>query len=995
MERRSDAGSSGASLYASIPLLPQLKDYGYVRSTTSGSENVSPSTAQVNGISVTYEDHGGVWQFLSPSLSQRLPLRGIVWKNHLQSNKTIDRLHVNFQQLEPSSPVGGTTSLVHLFVVKCEDMESYKAKIKPSLSSWVDRMALQGHEWLVLYVPLGTQAPTTLSSSSVARGLGLGALSQSFRDSSKVYRKIFERMKSDFADNRSDKSKLDRFCKIDVLDGSSGVPGQQQQHESQWSEVLIKLKACIMDAFDVRCAEYEDQLRVLDGKRALSGWDFCSFLQVKESLALLYIQATLYDDSLRHYDELDAIYAGLDNQQPNHVKVDLNDPIFTSTPFDLDMTMVRMNIAVNTASVVHVRLYLFCRQVTTLFLMESYVEVCRRGLLFIPQMVKLMKALLLPTVVASEWAVGAALALCVSCEPETSGSAATPASAMALGDLLYLARRYAKALDLSTTSPLSTTPWYPLKSRAGRDEITQLAAIQYARAGRVRLAAYLAAQQHPIAGTDDAAASPLLVQLHQYEKDQWWMLMHETLVRFMSAELSQRTRRVHNIVDMALHWLHLDAAATVDEGSKTVWGLCLQALARTATDTASSDVVHVVWTHVFEPSVVVVESSPFSVRLQVVVKNALCVDVSVQEIVVTCDREDMGDDCLTLDELPRPAPGQSYMRSSTSDMMDTIDNFTAFLDSGDSHTPSKASPSLERTDTQLDDHVVSLASTPAVLRARALTTLDVLETTLPHGRYKIRQLQCQLAHDVVVLLPLDEPVAFRVGPVYMSSMSVDILCPPILSPRSSTPLTVVVRPHQDIVRGGSLRLTVRGDHFHVSSSSPTPSHQASDATSSVIVVPLPISPPQQADMTFEFTLASTWDVCGMLDVSAVCHAMVTSSSSDQTQYNVTCHAEMQLAIMPLVHVTTAVRSCARDSLRCVQVEIVANDKVAVEIDPSRYEWRVDVSGDSASLAASARGANLLANQAHGCPGLSPTRMPNLRRWYFSRPECATRHSWST
>ncbi|RHY30135.1 hypothetical protein DYB32_004577 [Aphanomyces invadans] len=868
------------------------------------------------GISVTYEDHGGVWQFLSPSLSQRLPLRGIVWKNHLQSNKTIDRLHVNFQQLEPSSPVGGTTSLVHLFVVKCEDMESYKAKIKPSLSSWVDRMALQGHEWLVLYVPLGTQAPTTLSSSSVARGLGLGALSQSFRDSSKVYRKIFERMKSDFADNRSDKSKLDRFCKIDVLDGSSGVPGQQQQHESQWSEVLIKLKACIMDAFDVRCAEYEDQLRVLDGKVCCSPffrWDFCSFLQVKESLALLYIQATLYDDSLRH--------------------------------FDLDMTMVRMNIAVNTASVVHVRLYLFCRQVTTLFLMESYVEVCRRGLLFIPQMVKLMKALLLPTVVASEWAVGAALALCVSCEPETSGSAATPASAMALGDLLYLARRYAKALDLSTTSPLSTTPWYPLKSRAGRDEITQLAAIQYARAGRVRLAAYLAAQQHPIAGTDDAAASPLLVQLHQYEKDQWWMLMHETLVRFMSAELSQRTRRVHNIVDMALHWLHLDAAATVDEGSKTVWGLCLQALARTATDTASSDVVHVVWTHV------------------------------VQEIFVTCDREDMGDDCLTLDELPRPAPGQSYMRSSTSDMMDTIDNFTAFLDSGDSHTPSKASPSLERTDTQLDDHVVSLASTPAVLRARALTTLDVLETTLPHGRYKIRQLQCQLAHDVVVLLPLDEPVAFRVGPVYMSSMSVDILCPPILSPRSSTPLTVVVRPHQDIVRGGSLRLTVRGDHFHVSSSSPTPSHQASDATSSVIVVPLPISPPQQADMTFEFTLASTWDVCGMLDVSAVCHAMVTSSNSDQTQYNVTCHAEMQLAVMPLVHVTTAVRSCARGSLRCVQVEIVANDKAAVEIDPSRYEWRVDVSGDSASLAASARGANLLANQAHGCPGLSVSCFP--------------------
>ncbi len=189
----------------------------------------------------------------------------------MQVSKTIERLHIHFQKvhkpsqssskgLESGSNLLDASSLVYLFVVKCEDLESYKNTVKPALTTWVDRMNLHKNEWLVLYVPLGTQASTTASR-------GLSSFSQTFRDSSSnVYRKICDKMKSDFMGKND---KLDRICKIEVFEGTTvqgAAPGQQQQHEAQWSELILKVKSCIMEAFDARCSEYEAQLRLLDAK---------------------------------------------------------------------------------------------------------------------------------------------------------------------------------------------------------------------------------------------------------------------------------------------------------------------------------------------------------------------------------------------------------------------------------------------------------------------------------------------------------------------------------------------------------------------------------------------------------------------------------------------------------------------------------------------------------------------------------------------------------
>lgn len=228
------------------------------------------------GLRVGFVDDGGVWQFLAPSLAQRLPLRAIEWRNLMGVTKHIDRLPINFV---PADARAGDPPLVCIFLVKCEESESYKAAVKPRLAAWIDAMNAAKVEWMVLYVPLGTRR----AKNSSGRGTP-----------NAVYRKIFDRIRADFAHKKSTAGSAggilgaagaaaggiiggaggtgaasltlgERICKIDTLEGTS-VIGQQQQHESQWSELLLRLRHCIMDAFQVKCFQYEEELRVLDAK---------------------------------------------------------------------------------------------------------------------------------------------------------------------------------------------------------------------------------------------------------------------------------------------------------------------------------------------------------------------------------------------------------------------------------------------------------------------------------------------------------------------------------------------------------------------------------------------------------------------------------------------------------------------------------------------------------------------------------------------------------
>lgn len=182
--------------------------------------------------------------------------------------KCIDSLQLNFV----SETDGDTNAdeeddakpLVGLYIVNCEDSDRYRSVVKPKLTRWVDRMIASRREWMVLYVPLGTRARAGSARNSV----------------NPIYKKIFDKIKSDLSGKKSlapvlsasaaalgSSSVGERVWKIEALEGMS-VVGQQQLHQSQsqWSELLLALRHCIMDAFQIRCFQYEEEVRVLDAK---------------------------------------------------------------------------------------------------------------------------------------------------------------------------------------------------------------------------------------------------------------------------------------------------------------------------------------------------------------------------------------------------------------------------------------------------------------------------------------------------------------------------------------------------------------------------------------------------------------------------------------------------------------------------------------------------------------------------------------------------------
>ncbi|KAL4137804.1 hypothetical protein PRIC2_001314 [Phytophthora ramorum] len=345
-----------ASLYASVA--PQFT-----------RELLSP------GLRVGYTDEGGVWQFVAPSLCQRLPLRAIEWRNLVGVTKRIDQLPLHFVEISPEN-VKKELPPTCIYLVKCEDLDSYKSVVRPPLAAWVDAMTAAKAEWLVLYVPLGTRPKAAGNTPNP------------------VYRKVFDRLRADFAHRRNGptigpaSTLQERVCKIDTLEGTS-VVGQQQQHESQWTELLLRLRHCVMEAFQTKCFQYEERLRVLDAKRGAPGWDFGAFFLAKERLALMYQQMYLQDDAIRHLDELDAIFMNLNEVEMQTFRdgskssFTVQDPIFTQSPLALDLTETQLYIASNRASARLISLYCFCRQIRTLYVMGSFPQLLKRASSFI------------------------------------------------------------------------------------------------------------------------------------------------------------------------------------------------------------------------------------------------------------------------------------------------------------------------------------------------------------------------------------------------------------------------------------------------------------------------------------------------------------------------------------------------------------------------------------------------------------------------------------
>lgn len=110
---------------------------------------------------------------------------------------------------------------------------------------------------------------------------------------------VLEKIKADF--NGSSKNAVDRVAQLRLpKEGTTKSPELADQLE----DLIDKMKNGILASFDLRVAQYEEDIKEKDSQRSLPGWNFCTFFILKEGLARGFENVGLFDDALVGYDEL-------------------------------------------------------------------------------------------------------------------------------------------------------------------------------------------------------------------------------------------------------------------------------------------------------------------------------------------------------------------------------------------------------------------------------------------------------------------------------------------------------------------------------------------------------------------------------------------------------------------------------------------------------------------------------------------------------------------
>ncbi len=294
-------------------------------------------------------DPNDLFDRIEPRLSARSPLRNLHWKAPNRPLRSISNLNISLTREDKSAgaqphtrrhqiPGLRETPYVKLYLVRCDDKETYKEKVRKEVRQWVKAQSpsgdnksssksQEGHdasEWLILHVVLPNTPAASQAKSSKHISLEASESTDSVNSKSKWPGKgastIFDKLRADFG---SSKSSIARVAQIRLLEpGDKSTALTPAELEEQWQDLVNSLKSCILRSFDARVAQYESDIRERDSQRHLPGWNFCTFFVLKEGLAKGFENLGLLEDAIAVYDELSL---GLDVLVKDQAQADDND----------------------------------------------------------------------------------------------------------------------------------------------------------------------------------------------------------------------------------------------------------------------------------------------------------------------------------------------------------------------------------------------------------------------------------------------------------------------------------------------------------------------------------------------------------------------------------------------------------------------------------------------------------------------------------------------
>ena len=315
-----------------------------------------------------FTDPSGTYPLVASELESRLPLRNLHWNSSSRPLRSIDSLYVELVPDEYSAPqfqkraassaglpgahdpgvavressdlrrgsepsiskkerrhqIPGLrqTPYLKLFLLRCDDSETYKASSRKLVREWIkahtppsqtsttinNQENHDAFEWMIVHIVL-----PDVQNNSVWPNRG--SLS------------VLDKIRADF--NGSTKSTIDRVAQIPVMKSlqvqgttvnpiPSGIARDEFLRESNraWEDLLSKAKALILTSFDLRVRQYEEDIKAKSAQRSLPGWNFCTFFVLKEGLSRGFESVGLVEDALMGYDELSAeLYTAIEEER--------------------------------------------------------------------------------------------------------------------------------------------------------------------------------------------------------------------------------------------------------------------------------------------------------------------------------------------------------------------------------------------------------------------------------------------------------------------------------------------------------------------------------------------------------------------------------------------------------------------------------------------------------------------------------------------------------